>query len=63
MSCNENWREPREFLTPDSYYEYVKERTIAQQRAKLETYDALKQDGLPIPSDLKYEIEHFRANG
>lgn len=31
--------------------------TVAQQRAKLETYRALKEQGLPIPKDLKAEIE------
>ncbi len=40
--------------------EYNKERktmTISQQRAKMETYTALKAEGLPIPSDLRAEVE------
>lgn len=32
-------------------------KTIAQQEAKMKTYDHLKAFGLPIPPDLKREIE------
>lgn len=33
------------------------ERTLVQQRAKLEAYRQLKEPDLPIPNDLKAEIE------
>lgn len=42
-----------EHYTPEE----LKAKTIAQQRAKIETYDALAEQGLPIPWDLKAEIE------
>lgn len=32
-------------------------KTVAQQEAKVKTYDYLKKFGLPIPPDLKKEIE------
>lgn len=32
-------------------------KTVAQQEAKVHTYKVLKQLGLPIPPDLKKEIE------
>jgi hypothetical protein len=37
--------------------EQIAARTIEIQKAKLETYDALVDQGLPIPRDLKDEIE------
>jgi hypothetical protein len=39
------------------YNREVKEKTIAQQRAKFETYTALTIQGLPVPTDLKAEVE------
>lgn len=31
--------------------------TLMQQRNKVEAYETLKREGLPIPPDLKFEIE------
>jgi uncharacterized membrane-anchored protein len=39
----------------------LKEKTIIQQRVKLETYRALRELGLPIPPDLKKEVEDIDA--
>lgn len=39
------------------YNRELKEKTIAQQQAKMDTYTALKTQGLPIPADLKAEVE------
>lgn len=41
----------------DEYANALKERTIAVQKAKMETYIALKLQGLPIPPDLQEEVE------
>lgn len=41
-------------------FETMKERTILQQRTKRETYDALKKDELPIPHDLRVEVEGYK---
>lgn len=41
----------------DREFDVVAYRTVAQQRAKLQAYEALKKEGLPIPHDLKTEIE------
>lgn len=35
----------------------LRDNVVAQQRAKLETYAALKEQGLPIPEDLRREVE------
>lgn len=39
------------------YNEELKEKTITQQQAKFDTYTALTIKGLPIPSDLRAEVE------
>ncbi len=41
----------------DTYNKEIKEKTIAQQRAKFETYTALTVMGLPVPPALKAEVE------
>jgi hypothetical protein len=41
----------------------LKEQTIEQQRAKLDTYIALATQGLPIPLDLKAEVESVLVHG
>lgn len=41
----------------ETYNKERKQMTIAQQRAKMDTYTALKAEGLPIPADLKAEVE------
>jgi hypothetical protein len=33
------------------------DKTVAQQEAKIKTYDILKENGRPIPGDLRAEIE------
>lgn len=38
-------------------------KTIAQQRAKMKTYKALEAGGLPIPPDLKAEVESVLFSG
>jgi len=45
------------------YNRELKEQTIAQQRAKLDTYIALATQGLPIPLDLKAEVESVLVHG
>lgn len=50
----------------DFVTEYNEERmrnTIAQQQAKLDTYIALVVKGLPIPADLKMEVESVLTAG
>jgi len=39
------------------------QKTVAQQEAKVKTYDILTAKGLPIPADLKAEIEGMGDNG
>lgn len=41
----------------------LKRKTIAQQQAKMDTYTALKAKGLPIPADLKAEVESVLTEG
>jgi len=41
----------------DEYNDELVEKTIKQQEAKMKTYKALKTAGLPIPPDLKAEVE------
>ncbi len=43
------------------YNEELKRKTIAQQQAKFDTYTALRAKGLPIPADLKAEVESVLA--
>lgn len=45
------------------YNRELKEQTIAQQRAKMETYIALTEQGLPVPLDLKAEVESVLVHG
>lgn len=47
----------------DEYNTELKEQTIAQQRAKMETYYALTVKGLPVPLDLKAECESVLIHG
>jgi hypothetical protein len=46
-----------------AYNEELKRKTIAQQQAKMDTYTALKAKGLPIPTDLKAEVESVLGQG
>lgn len=48
-------REPEE---DEVFFAAVKDRTIIQQQAKLDTYITLRSQGLPIPPDLKSEVEN-----
>lgn len=41
----------------------IKYKTIAQQQAKMDTYLALVIKGLPVPMDLKSEVESVLAGG
>jgi hypothetical protein len=41
----------------DQYNDELAKKTIAQQEAKMKTYEALKNRNLPIPPDLKAEVE------
>lgn len=47
----------------DEYNEELVKKTIAQQEAKMKTYKALKAANLPIPSDLKAEVEAVLGGG
>jgi hypothetical protein len=40
-----------------TYNNELKEKTISQQRAKMDTYTALTAQGLPVPIDLRTEVE------
>src|SRR4051794_35573214 len=46
-----------EYEPLDQMIEEIIAKTIAQQQAKLDAYRELKLKGLPIPNDLKAEIE------
>jgi hypothetical protein len=54
MVGNFNWDSKEEYK---KFNEELKRKTIAQQRAKFETYTALTIQGLPVPADLKAEVE------
>lgn len=45
------------------YNTELKTKTIAQQRAKMETYAALTAQGLPVPPDLRAEVESVLQAG
>lgn len=45
------------------YNDELKEKTIAQQQAKMDTYVALTNKGLPIPQDLRSEVESVLQAG
>jgi hypothetical protein len=47
----------------NEYNTELKEQTIAQQEAKMETYYALTIKGLPVPLDLKAECESVLIHG
>lgn len=47
----------------EEYNDELKTKTIAQQRAKMETYIALTIQGLPVPLDLKAECEAVLVHG
>ena len=47
----------------EEYNTELKEQTIAQQEAKMETYYALTVKGLPVPLDLKAECESVLIHG
>jgi hypothetical protein len=46
----------------EEYNDEIRDKTIAQQKAKMETYKALQNQGLPIPPDLKAEVESVLAS-
>lgn len=46
-----------------TYNEELKEKTIAQQQAKMDTYLALTAKGLPVPQDLRSEVESVLQAG
>jgi hypothetical protein len=54
MVGNFNWNADDEYR---KFNEELKKKTISQQRAKFETYTALTIQGLPVPADLKAEVE------
>ncbi len=47
----------------DQYNRDIMRKTISQQRAKMDTYIALVLQGLPVPMDLKYEVESVLQGG
>lgn len=47
----------------DTYNRELKEKTISQQQAKMDTYQALVIKGLPVPLDLKTEVESVLMAG
>jgi hypothetical protein len=47
----------------NEYNRDIMKKTIAQQRAKMDTYTALVIQGLPVPMDLKYEVESVLQGG
>lgn len=47
----------------EQYNKDLMKKTIAQQQAKLDTYKALKNAGLPIPFDLASEVESALGQG
>jgi len=47
----------------NDYNQELKEKTIAQQQAKMDTYAALTAKGLPIPQDLRAEVESVLQAG
>lgn len=47
----------------DQYNRDIIKKTISQQRAKMDTYLALIIQGLPVPMDLKYEVESVLQGG
>lgn len=54
MVGNFGWDKDEEYR---KFNEELKKKTIMQQRAKFETYTALTIQGLPVPADLKAEVE------
>jgi hypothetical protein len=46
-----------------TYNTELKEKTIAQQQAKMDTYIALTAKGLPVPQDLRAEVESVLQAG
>jgi hypothetical protein len=46
-----------------TYNDELKEKTIAQQQAKMDTYVALTAKGLPVPVDLRQEVESVLQQG
>lgn len=46
-----------------TYNTELKEKTIAQQQAKMDTYVALTAKGLPVPLDLRTEVESVLQAG
>lgn len=47
----------------DDYNEEIVKQTIAQQEAKMKTYTILRERNLPIPPDLKAEVESALQGG
>lgn len=56
--CYTHDQEYRKCLDVDS--ELI-DKTISQQMAKIQTYQALKDRDLPIPADLKAEVEAIKV--
>lgn len=54
LAVGANWDPNEEII---QYNKDLKFQTITQQRAKMDTYTALTIQGLPIPADLKAEVE------
>lgn len=42
---------------PEKEFKKTMKRTLAAQQAKVDTYHALRARGLPVPADLKAEVE------
>jgi hypothetical protein len=55
-----SWKN-QDYIT--AYNEDIKKKTVAQQRAKMDTYIALVIQGLPVPADLKAEVEGVLTGG
>lgn len=47
----------------NTYNKELKEKTISQQQAKMDTYTALTAKGLPVPADLRAEVESVLQAG
>jgi hypothetical protein len=47
----------------DEYNDELMKKTIGQQEAKMKTYKALDAKNLPIPADLKAEVENVLGGG
>jgi len=57
MKANKSFSSSSSPPPPPSPFKSIMQRTIEQQQAKMDTYWALKEKKLPIPPDLKAEVE------